>query len=431
MKILFLVTPHPTFRHWKSVELNAAILIKAWCDLGHEVVWATASNENDRDEECIAQLTGLGATYLGDYSEHLVRWPRGKLGQRLALVKSGFGEFGDDAVRFRDPKGLATQLVAECQADVAILLWDSIYEHLLAHLSIPTVAYLARPPYASTQTEFEESTSAPANPITRFLVARHLAGWTQRHLVRVAQASVRANICAIDAAYYDNLGIPCSYLANTWQDVIGDEWEEARRKADAIGVFQILGAMGSATTSGTMQGIKFWSTEVLPVLEQRMGAKRDWAISVCGRNVEKLPPEILARLDNPHIAMKYFVDDIDFEVLSSSVFLMCNNAGPYTGGYTRVIYAMATGACLIAHKRLANSMPEVRHGENALLGETGEEIAALIEQAYQDDGLRKNIGRGARKTYETEFHPNVIAHSLVEYGRKALSEARSEGASCC
>jgi glycosyltransferase involved in cell wall biosynthesis len=114
------------------------------------------------------------------------------------------------------------------------------------------------------------------------------------------------------------------------------------------------------------------------------------------------------------VTIKGFVPDIDEEILSSAVFLMCNNAGSYSGGYTRVIYAMATGACMVAHRGIAHSMPEVRHGENALLGETPQEIAGLVEQAYRDPELRKRIGVAARATYETQYHPRAVARKLAD-----------------
>ena len=425
MKILFLTTPHPTFRHWQSVELNAAVLIEALCGLGHEVSWATADNINDYDEASLKRLTDKGATWLGDYSSDLVRWPKGGFARRWTLIKSGVGRAGSDTVQIRDPKRLANRLLRESGAEIVLLFWDAVFEHLLPHLSVPSVAYLARPPYAAAQASFETGKDTPTNPIARFLVGRHLAGWRRRHLNRIATATIRTDICALDAAYYSLAGMPCTYLPNTWPDPIGDGWESARRDAESHNTFPVLGALGLAIASGTMQGIRFWATEVLPALDRRMGDEPSWTISVCGRDVDKLPPDILARLDHPRIVIKGFVDDIDHEVLSSPVFLMCNNAGTYTGGYTRVIYAMATGACMIAHKRLADSMPEVRHGENALLGETGEEIAALVEQAYRDPDLRKHIGRGARKTYETEYHPDAIARRLIECGQNALSVSQA------
>ena len=120
----------------------------------------------------------------------------------------------------------------------------------------------------------------------------------------------------------------------------------------------------------------------------------DWVINICGRF--ELPPEFDDLKPQPNVAMRGFVPDIDEEVRGNHIFLLLNNAGPYTGGYTRVIYAFSSGSCLIAHTRLAESMPELVHGRNCLLGATPEEIADHIAAAARDPALRARLGEAAR-----------------------------------
>jgi hypothetical protein len=75
----------------------------------------------------------------------------------------------------------------------------------------------------------------------------------------------------------------------------------------------------------------------------------------------------------------------------------------------------------VAHKRLADSMPEVVHDLNALLGGSAAEIASLLERAANDPGLARRIGEGARETYDRVYRPAVIAGVLAERALKAAA----------
>ena len=51
----------------------------------------------------------------------------------------------------------------------------------------------------------------------------------RRHLQRLQSLVGARNICALDASWYDEHGIDCRYLPNTWPDAFGDEWPSLRR----------------------------------------------------------------------------------------------------------------------------------------------------------------------------------------------------------
>ena len=63
---------------------------------------------------------------------------------------------------------------------------------------------------------------------------------------------------------------------------------------------------------------------------------------------------------------------------------------------------------------MARAMPEIVHGDNALLGETGAELAEHAAAALRDDELRRRIGEGGRRTFEREFRPDVVVGRVVE-----------------
>jgi glycosyltransferase involved in cell wall biosynthesis len=78
-----------------------------------------------------------------------------------------------------------------------------------------------------------------------------------------------------------------------------------------------------------------------------------------------------------------------------------------------VIFAFSSGSCLIAHSRLAQSMPELVNDRNCLLADTPEGIADLITKAVTDSKLRDRIGAAAREIYLSQYQPGMIARGLL------------------
>jgi glycosyltransferase involved in cell wall biosynthesis len=70
---------------------------------------------------------------------------------------------------------------------------------------------------------------------------------------------------------------------------------------------------------------------------------------------------------------------------------------------------------------MARAMPEVVHGENALLGGNGEEIAEHVAAACRDESLRRRIGEGGRRTWEREFRPEIVVRRII---RRVESDLR-------
>ena len=70
-------------------------------------------------------------------------------------------------------------------------------------------------------------------------------------------------------------------------------------------------------------------------------------------------------------------------------------------------------------------MPEIVHGENALLGRDGQEIAEHVAAVCRDDELRRRIVEGGRRTWEREFRPEVVVARIV---RRIESDLRLDPA---
>jgi hypothetical protein len=421
--LLFLSSARPCFETGTAVNVVLAALLDAVVKLGHQVSWAIVKPDDAIDLSSERHLIDSGVNYVGDFSgdaiENRLRRPFRSL---QTVRKAIWSHDTDDDPRFSDPSRTVSALKAS-GADAAVLFWDTWFEHLLPDLrAIPTVIYGARPRHAAAMTLQDHGAKA-AGVIARLrhmLTRRMLRHQMGRHYRRVASVAQRANICALDAAIYRGEDLSCGYIPNTWPDSFGAKWRENRAAAQSgrneIG---ILGNMSAVTNTGNLFGITYLGNEILPLLDEAM-PNDGWCINITGRG--KLPDAVARSLAHPRVSMTGFVPDLDLEMLSNQIFLILNNAGPYTGGYTRVVYAMASGTCLIAHKKLADSMPEVRHGVNALLGDTPSEIAALVAQACGDESLRERLGRAARQTYETQYHPSVVAGQILELAREARGE---------
>jgi hypothetical protein len=406
--LLILTSSTPDFLHSRAARSVCALLAEEFGRQIPKVTVGLCCAEGPVAESAAVRLKGVGVEVvdlpgkrLGPPADASAMATASGLVQSLALNTTQY-----DFPRPDDPRALAVAIDA-IGADAALLFWDTLAEFALPYIKTRAFGYLARPPYESGVSR------AKAMPpsLRRTMTLAQFAAQERRHLQRMRSLCAAANICALDTAYYAGHGVACDYVSNTWDDPVGPDWLTRRREleSDKTGI-QILGNIGAVGATGNTFGMRYLGHEVLPLLTQT-AANSDWTVAICGGG--KLAPDLAEALDHPRVRVKGFVDDIDAELLSSGIFLLLNNAGPYTGGYTRVVYASATGACLVAHANLKKSMPELVSGANCLLGETPAEIAGLIKQAMADEGLRRKIGAAARLTYATEYAPRAVAAKLA------------------
>jgi hypothetical protein len=412
MRIAVLASVHPSFSHARAGYVVLASLLEELGLAGHEVRLFTMGCANQPDAGTLGRLGKVRVTHAGDLTDQTrPEFPLAGLRSDLRTLRKAYlPDQDDDYPKFDDPAAAASR-VAE-GADAVILFWDTWFELLIPALGmVPVIGYLARPRTASPISANEAHPLQGMAGVKQRVLLRILRNQEARHLRRLRGLSAAANICALDAAYYSEHGVPCDYLPNTWPDFFGDGWRERRDGAEAgrakVGV---LANIGSVNATGNGFGLEYLTREVLPSLAAGLAERIE--VNVCGGG--KLDAALAGELEARGVRIRGFVDDIDAEVLANRAFLLLNNAGPYTGGYTRVIYAFSSGACLVAHRRLADSMPEVKHGENALLGSSGAEIAELLRQVVSDPALARRLGEGGRRTYEQAYRPEIIARGLLE-----------------
>ena len=168
----------------------------------------------------------------------------------------------------------------------------------------------------------------------------------------------------------------------------------------------IIGHVGYLNRTGGAYGLRCLLQDVLPHLSSML---RDYPHEIHILGGGRLLPSLIALTSFPHVLMRGFVEDLDSELAMNDVFLLLNNAGRYKAAYTRHLLAWSMGLCLVVHSGSRKAMPEIVHGENALVGSSGEEIAKLIVRAATDPVLNRRIREGGRRTYEQCFTPPRIA----------------------
>jgi len=409
-RVLVLSSVSPNYAHFRAAQTVLAHLLQELGQIGLEVRYAVAELQPTADAISEARLQRAGVTALPSPLPRMtsVVPPVSRITRAMNLIRELTIPQGLDALNFASPEAELKRL-ASSGADAAILFWDTCYEQLVPALAASGLAvfgYLARPPFASSQVTAQDRLTG----VKRRLENIRLHTKERRHFSRIRHLASARNICALDAAWYSREGVECRYLPNTWPDPSGENWAAIRDAAERrrTGI-HILGNIGGLNATGNRYGMTYFADRVLPLLDRSL-AGQDWTVNICGRF--ELPPELARLAQHPHVVVRGFVSDIDEEVAGNHLFVLLNNSGPYTGGYTRVIYAFATGGCLIAHRRLADSMPELVADRNCLLGESPEEIAGLIAAAASDPRLRSRIGAAARSTYIDCYHPTRIANGI-------------------
>lgn len=332
---------------------------------------------------------------------------RGRLARQAASSSPGLFY---PAYTLRDE---VARRVDETGADAVFHLWSGPALAACSTTDRPVFAYYGNPdhkPFAARLKHPEVFGIPHATLRNRARLALTRAanrGRQRAHLRLMRRARWAANVCAVDADYYARQGHPDAfYVQNMWTATPnGEQGDPSGREA------KIAGSLGGLYGTGNSFGLWFLAREIVPALARRLGDR--FSVHVYGAG--EPPAPVAEALRHPAIRVRGFVDDIDGELRSSHVFLLANNNNPdFVVGHTRVLHAWSLGMCMVAHRNTARAMPEIVHGENALLGETADEMADLAVQAVEDEELRRRIGAGGRATLEREFTPAVVMRRVLE-----------------
>lgn len=421
MRLIFLTSSYPCFKHKKASSLVFAELLKAVKELGEDVNFITAACFNERDEETIKKLEKIGVNYLGDFSEHFKLFPKNKLSARFKILSEVLSKGIISGSEIIKPTELCRKL-KNFQPDILIFFWDTYFERALPFLGdFVSVGYLAKPWWSASLTKIQSGLLG--NKIKIHILEKFYQNERKKYFKRLKNFKKSTNIAVEDANECQEFGINCSYISNTWPDNFGSDWlkKRSRLEKENAGKINILANIGNLSATGNSYGLLFLAEEILPFLDNQLKGI-DWQINICGAG--KFAPAFSSKLEvlyyHPRVKIKGFVPDIEKEILASQIFLLLNNAGPYLGGYTRVIFGFSSGICLVAHQKLSASMPEVKNNCNALLGNDAGEILNLLDKACRSSDLRFKLGKQARRTYEEEYQPKAVARKIIKLCQEAI-----------
>ena len=414
MRVFFIGAHLPLAGH--SVRAPTVVIresLAAFRELGHEVVFQPLLSHDaevgfeEAGERAVVWAREAGIELLPPlYSDPdaVGTSPRQLLRQSVSSDPGDF--YPSYALRAE-----LAERVGRSGADVVFHLWSSAAFGACADVQAPVYAYAGNPDHYSMAARLKNPDlfGIPRRTLrnrVKLILWRRAYRQFEDVVVRLALRSTWIGcVSAPNAEYYSAHGHPRSfYIQNMWPRLPGErtgvEPQENR----------IVGNLGGQYATGNTFGAWMLAREVLPALDRLLG--ENYRVHLYGSGEFAAP--LAQALRHPRVTNDGFVDDIDAELQAAKVFLLCNNSHPdYVVGHTRILHAWSVGSCLVTHPGMARAMPEIVHGENALLGSTGEELAEHVAAVCHDDELRRRIVEGGRQTWEREFQPKTVIDRVV------------------
>jgi glycosyltransferase involved in cell wall biosynthesis len=279
-------------------------------------------------------------------------------------------------------------------------------------LGVPVMALMSDPPGLSRRVRMRYDPGAAWSLRPRQAAYRlgQLSYWlhADRRLVRMLQQYPTVGMFAAHHAEWAKArGVRAWYVPSPILDLGGPDWERRRLATSRPPRPRIL-MIGHLRGIATISGLVVFVGSMLGPLSDRLGAD-GFEVRIVGGYE---PPERLRpRLRHPAITLTGHVEPPDEEFLSADVVLVPTPIR--TGPRSRIITAMSFGSCVVAHRANTLGIPELVHGENALLADDGSGLVDAVIAALMDPGLRARIGRNARRTYETTFTPETAGARIV------------------
>jgi len=302
--------------------------------------------------------------------------------------------------------------------DVILVPWSEWLTAVCADLPVAKFAYYGNPDAKSAKARLKFARShGEVSPLETLVRWGDIRSLSRLHLRQMRKYEMLGDVAANDAEYYTRHGHPNAfYVRNLWIDRSLGAWRKARQEREKSGV--IIGNIGKLGGTGNTLGLELLGRDLLPLLRKRLEGRK-YHVRILGAGT--LHPAVMRFMRTPEVDVAGFVPDIDEAMIEAGVLLCLNNASHFKVGQTRYLHAWSLGMCVVAHRDCALSMPEIRHNENALLGESMEEIADLLAIALSDMELRRRLGEAGYQTFLAKFTADSVAGSIVGRIRSHLS----------
>jgi len=392
-------------------EILAALVAQPDVELIVLPVSIGGRNVRTREEsEGLVALRRFGATVLSDLVIPSQSGQACPLRLRLWKAALAAPDLFYPIVRFRRE---AETIVQRVDANVILTVWSEILTALFADARGVKVAYYGNPDPKSQRARLRFGRRYGMS--TQRYLRGMLAAWMleRSHLREIRKWDLLANVAANDADYYRKKGHPNAfYMQNVWIDR-----GMARTPASTTVPGRIVASIGKLNGTANSYGFEYLWNLLLPELR---AVFHDLPFELHIFGAGDLHPALAPLFSEPEVRYRGFVDDIDAELARASVFLCVNNATEYNVGHTRYLHAWSLGRCVVAHVNVRQAMPEFKHGKNALLGATPQEIARYAFLAATDGDLRRRLGEAGYRTFVDYFTAGRVVDELMHRIRRLV-----------
>jgi glycosyltransferase involved in cell wall biosynthesis len=302
--------------------------------------------------------------------------------------------------------GAVAEAVAESEPD-AVLVYHFDMVAATRGVAAPRFAAVGDPPQLSALYRFREELPRP-RALRRLLPLQAQLRHQPRLLVRLLdECAARGAFAAHHAEWLRQHGAADTmYLRTPVPDSLGERWREERDRLRAPRPTILL--VGHMKGVVTIDGLRLFGRDILPVLERELGAE-GFEVRIAGGY--EPPPELRRLLDRPSIRFLGHVAGADEEFLAAHVLVVPNSIS--LGIRVRIVTGLSLGSCVVTHVANTRGIPELEHQRNALIGSSGAELADGILRAFRDETLRGRLEAGARETYERHFAPPVAVGRIA------------------
>ena len=310
-----------------------------------------------------------------------------------------------------------TNSLGSYRPDAVLTIWSEVATAAASGLPYPKVTYYGNPDHkvleARFRFEWQErrygslSQSVRAFPPFRWF---WVSSVRRAHMKVMSKQTVIGDVAKNDAEFYRRAGLKQAfYINNVWPQSETDDFDLTRDQLEQTEPFKIVGNVGNLGATGNIHGIRNIAEDIMPRLRRVLGEGK-FEIHLFGGG--EIHPSLRALVSDSHIKVRGFVPDLDREMLSSPVFLVANNSSRFVVGHTRFLHAWSLACCVVGYGASAVAMPELRHGENALLGGDSEQVVMHILACMRDSGLRRRLGKQGQRTLATEFSPDKVGTQI-------------------
>lgn len=411
--------PHPSHSARAAnvviYELIAEFARRPGLKIGFLKLSASAGEKrSETEEKGVQALRALGVEFLEPLVCPASATPRPTRLQFWLFPKEAY--FYSEASQ--RPRAAAAAMAF--RPDLVFVPWSEMATSLFADVPVAKFAYYGNPDPKSGLARADFAREHGGSWLAYLAQRVSLARLERFHLSTMKHYDYLGDVAANDADYYRRQGHPNAfYVRNLWIDRFGTSWR-AQREHERTDPFVIVGSVGKLEGTANTQGLEILGRDVVPELRRAM-VGRHFEVHIFGAGV--LNPAIAGYLQAPEIRLRGFVDDIDGEMMTSPVFMCLNNASRYKVGHTRYLHAWSLGACVIAHRDAALSMPEMVSGENCLLGNSAAEIADMTATVCKDTALRRRIGEAGYATFVEKFLAGAVVDDILAHiGKMAAKQ---------